>query len=366
MLRIPNNVLAFANGKTDAYTLFHDYFNHFRAEKQKANVSYIQDMSFAEKEVRMHKVLLDEIKRVANIPTAEEFSLETQAGNPMFRWAAFAVINAMIDMILPETIIDSVGLYTDVRTGGFGDSFAFDVKPRDIIAVTKASHGKRTAEIQKQFNGQVTVVPVEHDVTVGVSMYAVLAGKENLADFVMKATRGMETAMAYDSYSAFNTACTSLPTTPASGELKLTGWSQSNAISIAQRVTAFNGGANAIFAGTKLALGNILPADANYRYDIASDYVKIGYVRTAFGYDAMEMPQAADYTTPFKLLLDDTRIYVISPAAGKPVKLALEGSTIAIDSGVYQNSNLMQTVTLKKSWGTAIAFSGAAGLIALS
>jgi hypothetical protein len=366
MLRIPNNVLVFAQGKTDAYELFHDYFNHYRAEKYKAIVSYEKEITFAEKEKKMHKMLIDEIYRVANIPAATDFALEVQATNPQFRWAAFAVISNMIDMVLPETIIDSVGLYTDVRTGGYGDSFAFNVKPRDIIAVTKAGRGKRVSNVQKQFNGQITLVPVEHDVTVGVSLYSVLAGKENLAELVMKCVRGMETEMAYDCYSAFNTAMTSLPTTPADGELKLTGWSQSNATKIAQRVTQWNGGASAVLAGTKLALGNVLPNDANYRYDLQSDYVKIGYIRTAFGYDCMELTQAADYATPFKLLLDDTRIHIVSPSAGKIVRLAIEGSTIPIGSGAYANANLMETYTMKKSWIAGVATSAVAGLIALS
>jgi hypothetical protein len=100
--------------------------------------------------------------------------------NPMVRWATFAVINARIDMILPETIIDSVGLYTDVKVGGFGDSFAFDVEPRDLFVVTVAGRGKRHSELKQQFKGQVTVLPVEHDITVFVSLYRVLEDKKIL------------------------------------------------------------------------------------------------------------------------------------------------------------------------------------------
>ena len=366
MNRIPLNVMNFAQGKTDFYEALPDFVNHYRAEHYKANVSYDKSLNFAEKTQKMHDALLKEIKRHANVSTSEEFSLETQSTNPMFVWATFAVIDAAIDMIIPQTIIDSIGVYSDVRQGGFTDSFAFDVKPRDLFAVTKGSMGKRHGEIQQQYDGQVTLTPIVHDVTVGVDLYRVLAGYENLAEFLMKATRSIETQMSYDAYVAMNTAATALPTTPTDGELKISGYTQSDAIRLAQSVSAFNMGIEAVFCGTKSALSNILPNDANYRYDLQSDYVKIGYIRTAFGYDTMAFPQIADWKTPFKLLLDDTRIYVVSPSSQKIVKVCLGGNTIAIDGGVYGMANLKHVTTLKKKWICGVATNSVMGLIIVS
>lgn len=365
MINVPNSVLSFAGDKIDVYEAFADYFNHYRAENGNTKIRYDNTISFDEKNTKMHNALLSEISRVSGI-TFSDFKPEVYATNPMFNWAAFAVVNAMIDMILPQTMIDSIGIYSEIRTGEMGNNFAFDVKPRDLFAVTKAGRGKRLSEIHKQFEGQVTVTPIEHDITVGVSLYKVLAGKENLAEFVMKATRSIESEMTLDAYTAFNTAMTNLPTTPVNGELKIAGFTQESAIRLAQSVTAFNQGSKAVFVGTQNALANILPTDSNYRYQLDSDYVKLGYVRTAFGYDTMVLPQVADWKNPFKLLLDDTRIYVLSPASQKLVKTCIEGSTIAITSGVFQNANLTQTTTLKKNFASAVATNAVAGLITLS
>jgi hypothetical protein len=364
-MNIPMNVLAFAQDKVDVYKAFSDYFNHYRAENGNEKVKYDNSISFDEKNDKMHKALVNEVSRVSGVAFTE-FKPEVYATNPMVNWAAFAVINAMIDTILPETLIDSIGIYTDIRVGGFGDNFSFEIKPRDLFAVTKAGRGKRISELHKQFDGQVTVTPVEHDITVAVSLYKVLSGKENLAEFVLKATRSIESELTLDAFTAFNTAMTALPTTPINGELKVAGFTQETAVRLAQSVTAFNLGAKAVFVGTQNALANILPSDANYRYQIDSDLVKLGYVRSAFGYDTMVLPQVADWKNPFKLLLDDTRIYVISPSSQKLVKTCIEGSTLAITSTPYQNANLTQTTTLKKNFASAVATNACAGLISLA
>jgi len=156
-----------------------------------------------------------------------------------------------------------------------------------------------------------------------------------------------------------------LPTTPVNGELKVTGYSQDSLIKLAQRVTAYNGGQKAIIVGTQLALQNVLPSDANYRYDVQSDYVKIGYIQTAFGYDLMVLPQVADWKEPFKTVLNDERLYIVSPGAQKMVKLVIEGSTLSHVDGTYANANLTQNATITKMWGTGVATNGVAALIEL-
>jgi hypothetical protein len=112
-------------------------------------------------------------------------------------------------------------------------------------------------------------------------------------------------------------------------------------------------------------LQNVLPADANYRYDIQSDFVKVGYIQTAFGYDLMVLPQVADWKNPFKLALDNKRLYIVSPGAQKIIKLCIEGSTISNVDGTFANANLTQNATIKKFWGTGVATNAVAALILL-
>ena len=373
---VPNHIMKFA-GDTNAalYRQFADYFAHYRSLNGAKGVDFQKmtvndagqpvELSFSEKEERINQAMRREILRVAGISDTSGYPIEAWASHPTLRWASFAVVNAMIDMILPDTIIDSIGMYSEVRTIGFGDSAAFDVKPRDLFVVSKAGRGKRQGELHKQFEGQVTVIPENHLISVSVSLYRVLAGKESLADFVMKAVRSIETAVSYDAYGAFATAMAALDNTASTG-LRVAGYTQAEFTRLSQTVSAWNGGQKAVAVGTLAALQNILPADANYRYELESDYVKLGFIRNFIGTDIMVLPQLADYATPFGLKLSDNYIWFVSPSSQKLVKVVLEGSTLSYSDEPYANANLVQTSSLQKMWGTAVATNSVAGVLVLA
>lgn len=377
MYKIPTQVLQFAGDDAGlaVYKFFADYYNHFRSINGAKNVEYqkttvgqngvVSEISFSQKEEKMNSLLKKEIMRKANISDISGLPLESWASHPTLRWATFAVVSALIDMILPQTMIDSIGMYTDVRTIGWGDSAAFDVKPRDLFAVSKAGRAKRTTELHKQFMGQVTVLPEPRQLAVSVSLYKVLAGKESLAEFVTKAVRSLETQMTYDVYGVFATAMDAIDSTANTG-LLVAGYSQDQFVRLTQTVAAWNGGAKPLAIGTQRALANILPADANYRYDLESEYVKMGFIRNFQQTDILMLPQIADYATPFGLKLSDSRIWIVSPSAQKLVKLVLEGNMQAYTDDTYKNANLMQNSNLVKSYGSAIATNAVAATIQLT
>jgi hypothetical protein len=373
MKSMTNRIMNFAGGEGQLapYIQFLDYWKHFKSLTDKTKTYDFQKtrengstITFDEKERQMNVALKREILRHANVTNFDQFPLEQWVTNPMISWATFAVVNQLVDLILPDSLIDSVGMYTDVRTIDWGDSASFDIKPRDLFVVSKAGRGMRQGEVHKQFDGQVTIVPVMRELTVQVSLYKVLAGKENLGEFIAKVVRSLETEMTRDAYTTFNTAMTNLSTT-GNSKLLYAGYSQSDLITLAQKVSAYNGGNKAVIVGTPVALLSVLPSDANYRYQLESDYVKIGYINTFATYDVMAIPQVADYANPFSLLLDDTRLYVVSPSSNKLVKLVLEGSTMSNVDAPFQNANLTQNATMFKSWGSAIATNSIAGLITL-
>lgn len=370
-MKISNKILQFAGGEANIapYRAFVDYWNHYRSMQSKAD-SHKYDfqrtrrdgstITFEEKEEQMNMALKREIVRLANVTNFESLPVEQWVSNPMVSWATFAVVNQLVDMVLPDTLIDSIGLYTEIRQLDWGDSASFDIKPRDLFAVSKAGKGMRVAEIHKQYMGQVTLTPEMRELTVQVSLYKVLAGKESLGEFVSKVIRSFETAMTRDAYTVFNTAMTNLAAT-GDNKLKYAGYSQADLITLANKVSAWNGGNKAVVVGTPVALLSVLPDDANYRYELESPYVKMGYINTMANYDILSIPQVADYSAPFQLMLDDTRLYVLSPSAGKIVKLVIEGSTLSNVDSTFSNANLTQNATMMKSWKSGIATSAVAG-----
>jgi len=369
MIRMPDNVLRFSKNSgtsEDLYIGFADLFSHYRSEVEgKTNLVFDKSKSLDQKEESMNKMLQSEIVKYAGVRTDGIIPSEMLITNPNYRWATFAVVNALIDMIIPDTIIDSVGMYTDVQTGGFGNNFSFDIEPNDLFYVTKSGKGIRTADAQKSFNGQVIVTPIEHDITVQTSLYRVLAGKESLAKFAMKAIRSIETEMAYDAYTAFTTAMGNVPSTSGK-ELQYTGLSTDNIIDLTEKVTDYNNGAKAIVVGTRKAVSKLLPTNTNYRYELDSDYVKLGYTQTFFGSDVLIMPNKANWQTQYKTMLDDTKLYVVSPSAQKLVKLCIEGNTLANTGDLFGNANLTQETTMKKMWATGVATNAVFGQITIA
>lgn len=378
MITVPAHIVNFAGeANLDVYKAFTNYWNRFRTETQGAvglefttkgkdsKTNEIREISFSESEHVLNQMLVKEILRKAGITNYAENPIETWATHPMLRWASMAVVQALVDMILPQTIIDTIGLYTDVSTIGWGDSAAFNIKSRDLFVVSKAGRSKRTTELKKQFEGQVVVLPEPRQITVFVNLMKVLAGKESLSEFVMKAVRSMETAITTDVYTTFKTALHAVDNTATTG-LRVSGYTQAEFVRLAQTVTAWNQGSKAICIGTQQALSNILPSNANYRYTLESDLVRLGYIQNFQGTDIMVLPQVADFATTFGLLLDDTRLYFLSPSMNKLCKLVLEGNALAWTADAYQNSNLTQESVLIKSFGSAIATNAVAATIELS
>lgn len=372
--RIPQHIMTFAGENTSVYKQFADYFNHYRSLNGEKGFEYVETgeneagipvkISFSQKEAQLNEAMKKEILRVSGLTSLGTFPTETWASNPVLRWAAFAVVSAMVDMVLPDAVIRNNGMFAEVRQIGWGDSMHFDVKPRDIFSVSKGGASKRRSELTKQYTGQITILPERRELTVFVNLANVLAGKESLAEFVMKVIASYETELSYDVYNAFYTAMEAVDSTPSTG-LRVAGYSRDEFIRLAQSVQAWNGGARPIAVGTMAALGKVLPEGTQYRYDLESEYVKLGYIRNFAGVDLMAIPQIADWKTPFGLKLSDDRIWFVSPASDKIVKVVMEGNTLSNTDSAWDNANLVNTSTMIKSWGTGVATSAIAGVMTL-
>jgi hypothetical protein len=113
-------------------------------------------------------------------------------------------------------------------------------------------------------------------------------------------------------------------------------------------------------------LKKVLPQNGNYRYMLDSEYVKLGRLQEFNSYDVLPMEQIADpdVEDPYKLLLDDTKIYVVSPASDKIVKIGVFGGTFSRSTKAEDSANLLETDTLAKGWEVATITNSVAGEVA--
>ena len=305
-INLSKEILTFAAGDTTFFEAFSDYyFNH--------------DKMSQEQHEKIHKAFFSEIEKRSGVARTAE-NADSWVSNPMVQWASYAVVDAVVNSILPQTLNTSIGVFTDLRFVGYGDTVKFRVKPRTLYTVSLGGHGERTSFRQRKFEGDVVVAPVEHIVTVFTDMYRVLAGKEDIADFVRMVIMSIETEMGKDAAAAL---ATGLADTQYPANLRLSGaFSAQNLIKLGETVQAYNYGVRPVILGTAAALSKVTPdSSLGFRGNYDANGGSVNLIKNFYGFDLMVLPQFAAGSNPAAgLALDDNKLYVVSPALDKLVK----------------------------------------------
>lgn len=356
------DIVAFAGTNTKFYEQFCDY--HFHASDvmngQKIG-QYDSNVSLSEKREKVTEAFFAEIERLSNCPRTE--NKDAWMANPMTKWATFAVINAVVNAVLPAYVNASLAPFVDFQTVGYGDIMKVKVQPRTLFTVSLGGHGERTTHRQKEYAGDVIITPVEHIVTVYVDMFRVLAGKDDLSEAVRKVVLSIEIAMQKDAVSALTTGLGAL-TYPAAF-IKTGAFTTQNMISLAQTVQAYNNGAKPVILGTAAALANVLPdSAAGFRMTIPGAEGSVRILKDFYGFDLLELPQIPTGSN-FGLALNDSVLYVVSPAVNKVVTGCMS-TALSNSNQFYDNADLTQNFTMRKDWDFAFVGGAYAGMYTIT
>lgn len=361
-MRELNTVKKFAKTAPELHKMFSDYANQYRTEMGVKGLTFDTSMSKAEKEEAINKCFAEVLSQKSKV-TADEFNNVVEfANSSVVREFADSIMNSLIDMILPEALIPSLGMIAEFKFGGYNDSFSFKVKNNALYTVSAAGQRQRTAPAQILRDTTLTLTPYNHMVTVEVNLPDVLSGRTMLAPEIMKSAVSVEAQIRNEALDAFTTvmAGANVP----SG-LKVQNYTEKSLITLCQKVTAWNQGRKAVIVGTPVALKSVLPSEVATRILLSDGYVTAGYLPVFNTYDVIALDQVADYTsTTYGLKLDDTKLYVISPASDKIVKVAV-GETFQHTDAVYDNANLSQSATINKAWATAVITNSVCGIVNL-
>lgn len=352
-----NSVKLFAEENKELYTAFKDYRDQWLSENRGVKGKAFSAKSLDDKANVINKLFAEELEK--KVPR-DGVDLAHYANSPMVKYFSDAIVDSMIDMVIPDVLNTSVGLIADIKYLDYGDSAKFDMKNNGLFTVAKAGYRQRNTIAQANYGTTVTLTPENHQLTVVTNMYAILADREKLAEYVMKAALSIEAEMLTDIWGTFETAA-SASTVPSA--LKVTNFTETSAVQLIQKVEAYNR-AGAVLVGTELALANILPSNSQYRYFLTDEIWKLGHVQQFRNRDVIPVKQIADYkSTNYGLALSDSYIYVMSPAVDKPIKVVV-GSTIAdhTEDGFF-NANLSISHTLNKAWGSACITNAIQGVI---
>lgn len=349
-----------ADGENALIPAWKDYVNHYRAVNYAKKTSYSSDKTLEEKANLIEKAMKKEISILCPIA----FSMDESAyiSNPQYKWATFAVVNKLVDTVMPAIVSDDFMGIANTQTIGYGDSAVFDIKSADLFTVTKNGHSRRHVEVQKQFTGTKALVPTNRTVTTEIDLYRVLAGKESLADYAMKVTMSIESEIAIDIMSAIKSTYSTLV-----DNFKENGWNETQFKKLATRVSASNGGAKTICMGTELGLANILPTNDYLKMGIGDEYNKIGYLPMYKNVPLIAINQKIDASSvDYDFALDDNYLYFLSPQGQKLVQVVFEGNSLSIADDQFDNENLTQKVSIHKSWAVGVITNSKYGIMKLA
>lgn len=295
-------LVQFAAGNTDFYEAAMSYFCDKKQTSE--NKALMNDAWFAELERKSG------VTRAGNENGAFE-------NNPMVKWAAFAIIDATINAIIPEVILPQFGMFADFRTAGYGDIVKFKIMPRSFYTVSLGGKGERTTFRQKKGATDIVVSPIEHIITVYSDLYRVLAGKENIADFMQFVLISVESEMYKDALGALRTGLAAIPT---AGGLNVTGaFDLKKLVQMAEKVQYANGGVVPYIVGSASALLNVVPdASLGYRVNVDGEGGRIELIKGVLDFPVMRLNNAVDAAG--NLVLAPDEIYVVSPSVDKLVK----------------------------------------------
>jgi hypothetical protein len=361
MARLGDNIIKFSTEsgvETSLFDKFRDYVNHYRAIQFKTKVDYDNKISFEEKNDKMNDDITKAIAKLSGVKT-ENFSQAIVMSNPMYKWATDAIVNSLIDSILADSVITDFGAFAEIKYGGYGDTFTFDIDNSDLFVVSKMSNGKRHAFGQRQYTNQESLIPTNRAITVSEDYYRILAGKRNLASYAMKVIMAFEEEMALDIYNAINDTYSSLGANFKEASFTDLGWVQ-----LAERISAANGASNCIAFGTKSALSYVLPTNDYLKSSLGTEYTNIGYIRDFMGVDTMQLKQHVEWQTgDYDFKVDNTRIYFISTNVQKLVKVAIEGTTMSFNTMASDTANLTEIQTLQKRFAVGLISNAKYGIM---
>lgn len=357
---LSNEIVKFAGGDTTFFDAFQDYYFHYNTANGRGKLgTFSEGITLEEKSKKIHNAFFAEVEKRSGI--SRDGNVDAWAANPNVIWAAFAVVNATINSVLPLTINPSIGRWTDLRFVDYGDVVHYRITPRTLYTTSLGAHGERTTFRQKKFDGDLVIVPKEHIVTVFTDMYRVLAGKEDLANFVRLVVISIETEMTRDAMNALNVGMAA-GTYPAA--LSYTGaFDPVKLVQISETVQAYNFGSAPIIMGVSTALMKVLPdSTLGFREFVNGDAGSVMYLRDFYGYQLIQLPQVSNGNyTDFGLAMDPNTLYIVSPAMDKLVK-GVVSNTLTNSNQFYDNADITQNFTMRKDWDFQFASAAFGGM----
>lgn len=389
-MALNKSIVAFAGADNKFYERFSDYCAH-RIASEKNSISaatYDTSMSLTEKANRVNTEFFAELERVSGITRGtSEVEMNAYAANPQVRWATFAIIDYMLDIVIPMLNDDFMAPFVQMQNIGVGDIARITVKPGDYLTVSASANGERQTLRTRKFEREYTIAPRGHMISTYTKYFNVVNGKEPVCDYTFQVAQSFNNAMTDDAWDC-------LANHLANDSLRFTGTATaSDIVHMCEYIERLNGGMKPIIMGTAGALMKLpgrsdIPSGFTGNYDAASG--KFGFVSDFFGYQTYKIPHFLNDVTrtgnPMNASFSnsaaleskmgggltiggtsktgDEYLVIMSTGLQKPVQGAL-GQGFNNSNDYFQNADLTDGMTFRKDWDYVCVHSGYMGLACL-
>lgn len=241
------------------------------------------------------------------------------------------VLAEIINSVLPMVANRDLSNYlAEVRQIGWGETAQFVIKSNELYKVNEIAEGVNRGVLQPIYDDMVTVNTRKTEVAAAIDWYPVAAGVYDFGDF------GLRYAKSFEAYIFLKVIRNMAAATSALGAAySASGFTNANWVTLAQRVSAANGGAGVYAIGTLAALSQVYPSAVGLQYGLGAKIAEDGYLNkyngvTLIPVDQVFMPDGAVNTTG-AFSIPDNIIYFVAADAYKPVKIVFEGESSVVE-----------------------------------
>lgn len=338
-------VVHFAAGNTDFYEAALE--NYLKPAPEQSKI--------------LNAAFFGEIEKKSGV-SREGLAPEAWVSHPSVQWATLAIVDATVNAILPSVLTPAFGIFMDLRFVGVGDIMKIRVMPNTLYNVSRGGRGERTTFRQKKYAADVIITPVEHLITIYVDMYRVLAGKEDIGDFIRQVVLSVEQNMYGEAIAVLIAGLTSV--TSGTDLTESGAFDMKTLVKMGEKVQVLNSGVRPIITGSAAALMNVIPDGAmGFRGNYDANGGSINLIKNVFGFDVLRLDQAL--AANGDLILPDNQLFIVSPAQDKLIKGAVS-STLTNSNQFYDNADLTSNFTYRKNYSFAYASSAIAGIYTIT